>query len=201
MVCGVCPRVSTITEGECRFLTLHVGHTLQFICTVVYTGLFFKTSDCHVIEHATCFCIAVVVQTCPTFIFSVSIFLWLLLQCASILWKTPLPLVAATWRAMSAVQYLKKKTLIFSATWRHYVEVTDLIVLTFRVKLSFTVSFHCSVLKCCLYFHTLKSLYTFSDFTEQIKACFLITVHHFYSSFSHSIIPVGFFPYALQWLM
>lgn len=79
MVCGVCLWVSTITEGECKFLTLHVGHRLQFICTVVYTGLFFKTSNCNVMEHTTCFCIAVVVQTCPTFIFSVSIFLWLLL--------------------------------------------------------------------------------------------------------------------------
>lgn len=62
--------------GEGKLLTLHVGHTLQFICPVVYTGLFFKTPNCNVIEQATCFCIAVVVQTCPTFIFSVSIFLW-----------------------------------------------------------------------------------------------------------------------------
>lgn len=92
-----------------------------------------------------------------------------------------------------------KKRLLFLQLEYNYVQVTNLIVLTFRVKLSFTVSF--LLLKNCLYFHTLKSLYTFSDFTEQIKACFPITVHRFYSSFSHSIIPVGFFSCALQWLM
>lgn len=79
MVCGVCLRVSTITGGEGKFLALHVGCTLQFICPVVYAGLFFKTPNCNFMEHTTCFYIAVVVPTCPTFIFSVSIFLWSML--------------------------------------------------------------------------------------------------------------------------
>lgn len=76
MVCGVCACFHHCRGGV--QVPDYVGHVLQFIFSVVCTGLLFKTPNCNVLEYAMCFGIAIVVQTCRTLIFSVSIVLWLI---------------------------------------------------------------------------------------------------------------------------